>query len=139
MQGEDFLKNMVKMVADERLMLHDDRNNLMSKENLMEVIRVNTGQSENEIVDLFNRKLILPVEEVPNSRLYHASITLDFLQLLTKLQITGYSPKLQQKIAGMYFPLFWAMCTDIDYEISSFKKEKGCDPSKFEEVRTGRE
>jgi len=132
MQGEDFLKNMVMMVANERLMLHDDLDNLVSKEKLIEVIYANTKLNEKEVIDLFNKGLIFPVEQGLDNPLYHASITIDFLRFLTKLQIAGYPAKLQQKIAEMYFPLFWDMCTDIDYEISSFKNDKGRDPSKFE-------
>ena len=132
MQGEDFLKNMVMMVANERLMLHDDLDNLVSKEKLIEVIYANTKLNEKEVIDLFNKGLIFPVEQGLDNPLYHASITIDFLRFLTKLQIAGYPTKLQQKIAEMYFPLFWDMCTDIDYEISSFKNDKGRDPSKFE-------
>jgi len=132
MQGKDFLKNMVKMVADERLMLHDDRENLVPKQNLVEIIRMNTRLSEKEINDLFRKKLLLPVENDISSQLYHASISIDFIKLLEKLDLTGFPLSLRQKIAEMYFPLFWDMCTDIEYEVFKFKEEKGRDLSKPE-------
>jgi len=132
MQGEDFLRNLVRMVADKRLMLHDDRENLVSKDDLLQAIRMNSGLNENEIEDLLRKKLILPIDEGTSGQSYHASITIDFLGFREKLELIGISLSLQQKMAEMYYSLFWAMCSDIEYEISSFKKEKGRNPSRLE-------
>jgi hypothetical protein len=132
MQREDVLKNLIKMVAEERLGLHDDRENLVPKQNLVEIIRTNNRLSEKEIDSLFRKKLLLPVEDEISNQLYHASISIDFLNLLEKLDRTGFSVRLQQKIAAMYYPLYWDLCTDIEYEISKFKREEGRDPSMIE-------
>lgn len=117
------------MVAEEKIMLSDDPQNLMDKPALIKTISDNS-YNMTEIVDLFHKGFIIPVDE--GEKLYHAGISLNFLNFQKKLEIMGLSVKLQRKIAEMYYPLCWAMVTDIEYELKAFKEEKGRDPSKME-------
>lgn len=121
------LNNLVKMVAEEKLLLHDDRQNLVSQEELVEAISTTGLVQKDELTNLTRSKLLLPVEDDGMQELFHVGITLDFLSFLQKLEITGFPFALRQKIAEMYYPLFWAMCSDIEYEISKLQKEKGRD------------
>lgn len=129
MAEEDGWKNLIKMVAEDQIMLHDDPQNLMKNSELINALEANSF-SRTEIADFFRSGLILPVIE--HEELYHASITMDFLNFQKKLAIIGFTLKLQQKIAAMYYPLFWAMSTDVDYELEKYKQEKGRALSKKE-------
>lgn len=128
---EDFAKNLVKMVAEEKIMLSDDPHHIVRKAGLIEVLRRNS-YSEAEISALFRHGLVLPIDKVGNEDLYHAGICLNFLSFQKKLAMMGLSSEFQHKIAEMYYPLYWALITDADYEVNKFRKEKGRGPNKME-------
>jgi hypothetical protein len=127
---ESVMKNLIKMVAEEKIILSDDPQHLMPKPDLIKAIRDNLNYNQEDINDLFNNRLILTIDE--NQQLYHAGITMNFLSFQKRLEITGFSLQLKQKIAQMYYSIFWAIVTDIEHEINSFKVEKGRNPTNLE-------
>ncbi len=123
-EQRDILSSLVKSVAAGEMLLHDDRQNLMSKEDLVKAISPNRLLTEVEVRDLIRDKLIIPVDE-DNEGEFHASITLDFLNFNHKLEILGYPLHVRQKIAEMYYPLFWALSSDVDSEVVRYQEEQG--------------
>ena len=89
-EHQNLLSSLVKAVAAGEMLLHDDRQNLMSKEDLLKAISTNRLLNEVEVRDLFTQRLIIPVDEDRKNE-FHAAITLDFLNLNHKLEILGYS------------------------------------------------
>lgn len=123
-EQKDVLSSLVKAVASGEMLLHDDRQNLMRKEDLVKAISVNRLLTEVEVRELFRDKLIIPVDE-DNKDEFHAAITLDFLNFNHKLKILGYPLHVRQKIAEMYYPLFWALSSDVDSEVARYQEEQG--------------
>jgi len=123
-EQKDILSSLVKAIAAGEMLLHDDRQNLMSKEDLVRAVSSNRLFTEVEVRGLFRDRLVIPVDE-DNQDEFHASITLDFLNLNHKLEILGYPLHVRQKIAEMYYPLFWALSSDVDSEIACYQQEHG--------------
>jgi hypothetical protein len=123
-EQQDLLSSLVKAVAAGEMLLHDDRQNLMSKEDLLKAISANRLLTEVEARDLLRQRLIIPVDEDSKNE-FHVAITLDFLNLNYKLEILGYSLHVRQKIAEMYYPLFWALSSDVDSEVARYQEEQG--------------
>ncbi|MBF8265350.1 MAG: hypothetical protein HW384_1214 [Dehalococcoidia bacterium] len=123
-ERQDVLISLVKAVAAGEMLLHDDHQNLMSKEDLVRAISSNRLLTEVEVRDLFRDGLIIPVDE-DNKDEFHAAITLDFLNFNHKLDILGYPLHVRQKIAEMYYSLFWALSSDVDSEVACYQDEHG--------------
>lgn len=130
-EQDAILSSLVKAVAAKEILLHDDRQNLVSREELMHAISFNRLLIEDEPDALFKDKLVLPVDQA-DENMYHIAITLDFLNFNRKLVILGFPLHSRQKIAEMYYPVFWALSSDIDYEVASYKEELGHEPSPHE-------
>jgi len=131
-EQKDILSYLVKAVAAGEMLLHDDRQNLMSKEDLIVAISSNRLLTKFEVRDLIRDRLIIPVDE-GNRYEFHAAITFDFLNFNHKLEILGYPLHVRQKIAEMYYSLFWALSSDVDYEVASYQQEHGGQvPSRLE-------
>ena len=135
-QPDDFgyvLLGLAKRVAKGELGLHDDHSLLMSKEELIKALAINGFLDVQNIIDTFDNQLIIAVEEDLNGiPLYHAAICMDFLNFLKKLEERGFPLILQQAIAETYQQLFWALLSDMDYEIDRFREEKGRASNKIE-------
>ncbi len=130
-EQDAILSSLVKAVAAQEILLHDDRQNLVSREELMRAISLNRLLIEVEPAALFKDKLVLPVDQA-DENMFHVAITLDFLNFNRKLVILGFPLHSRQKIAEMYYPLFWALSSDIDYEMARYKEEVGHEPSPHE-------
>lgn len=132
-QPNDFgyvLLDLARRVAKGELGLHDDRSLLMPKAELINAINPITTR---DIPQLINNQLLIPVEQDElETPLYHAVNCMEFLRFLEKLEQAGFPLVLQQAVAEMYHSLFWALSSDIEYEILDFKKEKGREPNKLE-------
>ncbi len=132
-QPDDFgyvLLDLAKRVAKGELGLHDDRSLLMQKKELIEALVVNNFPDIQNIID---NQLIVSVEEDQDGiPLYHAAICMDFLNFLVKLKQGGFPLILQQAIAETYQSLFWALLSDMDYEVNEFREEKERAPNKIE-------
>lgn len=124
MDNKDILSSLVKAVAAGEILLHDDHMNLMSKEDLVQAVSSNKLLTEIQVHDLLRDGLIIPVDE-DNKDEFHAAITLDFLNFNHKLEILGYPLHMRQKIAEMYYPLFWALSSDVDSEVERYQEEQG--------------
>jgi hypothetical protein len=123
-EQKDILSSIVKLVATGEMLLHDDRQNLISKEDLVKALSSNKLHTEIEIRDFISNKLIIPVDENDRDK-FHATITLDFLNFNHELELLGYPLKIRQKIAEMYYSLFWSLSSDVDSEIALYKEEQG--------------
>ena len=125
-EREDILPLLVQAVAAGDILLHDDRQNLVSKQELTHAVSSNRLLTEAN--DLIEKKLVVPVDQTTSDK-FHVAITFDFLEFNYKLVILGFPLRIRQKIADMYYPLFWALCSDIDYEVTCYKEENGREPS----------
>lgn len=96
----------------------------MSKKDLIVAVSSNRLLTEVEVRELIRDRLIIPVDE-DNEDEFHAAITLDFLNFNHKLEILGYPLHGRQKIAEMYYPLFWALSSDVDSEVACYQQEHG--------------
>lgn len=128
---EDILSAFVKAVVAGTVLLHDDLQNLVSQEELLHTISSSRLFTEVMVDDLIKEKLIVPVDE-DREGMFHAAITLDFLNFNNKLVILGFPLRVRQKIAEMYYPLFWALCSDIEYEVMRYEEEVSREPSHHE-------
>ena len=100
-EQQNILLSLVKAVAAGEMLLHDDRQNLMSKEDLVIAVSPNRLLTDIEVYSLIRDRLIIPVDE-DNKDEFHVAITLDFLNFNHKLEILGYPLHVRQKIAEMY-------------------------------------
>lgn len=123
-EQKDILSSLVKAVAAGEMLLHDDRQNLMSRDDIVKAVSSNRLFTEVEVRDLVRDRLIIPVDEDKQDE-FHAAITLDFLNFNHKLEILGYPLQVRQKIAEMYCPLFWALSSDVDSEVARYQEEQG--------------
>jgi len=132
-QPNDFglvLLQMAKMVVKGELGLRDDRSLLIPKEELLRTLKPITTRDIQKLID---NELIVPVEEdVKANPLYHAVICIEFLRFIEKLEQAGFPLVLRQAVAEMYQSLFWALSSDVEYEIKEFNKENGREPNKLE-------
>lgn len=128
---EDILTSLVKDVAAGNILLHDDRKNLTSRKEIVQAVSSNKLLPiATEVVELIKKKLILPVDEATDE--FHIGITLDFLAFNDKLIILGFPLSARQEVARMYYPLFWAMSSDVGSELEAHRQEKGRELSRHE-------
>jgi hypothetical protein len=123
-EQKDILSSLVKAVAAGEMLLHDDRQNLMSRDDIVKAVSSNRLFTEVEVRDLVRDRLIIPVDEDKQDE-FHAAITLDFLNFNHKLEILGYPLQVRQKIAEMYYSLFWALSSDVDSKVARYQEEQG--------------
>ena len=116
------LLDLAKKVAKGELGLHDDRSLLMPKAELINALNPVITRDIHQLID---NQLLIPVEqEEDETPLYHAVNCMDFLGFLEKLEQAGFPLVLQQAVAETYHSLFWALSSDIEYEIQDFKQPK---------------
>ena len=126
----DYLLHIAELVIKGQLGLHDDRKMLVPKEELITAL---SPISSRDIKELLDNQLLTPVEHDHfGTPLFHIANSVEFLTFLEELEQAGFPLMLQQTIAETYQALLWAFYSDIDYEISEFKKERGREPSEFE-------
>lgn len=70
---EEYFKEQVAWVAEDKVILRDDRQHLVSQENLKAILKSNR-YTEEEVRCFFARQLILPVDE-SEEQPYHVGIT----------------------------------------------------------------
>lgn len=133
-ENKDALRRFVKMVADGTVLLHDDPQNLVSRNELGQAICSNRPFTETQVDDLIKKKLIVLIDGAPPGT-FHPGIALDFLLFHDKLVTLGFPLHARQKIAEMYSSVYWALCSDMDYEMASYRDENGREPSRYELVR----
>ncbi len=121
---QEFLRLMIDDVKADRMSLHDDPINLMPEEELIGVITSSFPIYASRVQELIKQKLIIPVD-AQGPELFHVSITIDFLNFHDKLELLGYPITMRQRIAAIYYPLFWALCNDIESEVHEYERELG--------------
>lgn len=123
---EVFLTNLVRMVARGEMGLHDERNLLVPKARLREMLQTHLGMGRRKVDDLLIEGLLAPAEYQDNGdHLYHVVICLEFVKFLDQADAAGIPLPLQQVFSSEYIPLVWALYSDIDHECADYQEQIG--------------